>query len=225
MSEEKTQLWKKQVLTRVEELLQELPDDHLAQDDRDVDLYSILESLTALTQEHRLFSRKNTESMKSLENSFSQLSEGQTSMLNKMEELSLSLAESHSNQPEEPKLQSPLPLIMDLIQRVERLSREFSQPPVKTNLWNADKIWRHHWARSSKGISILGHQLHKQLEGLGLVRMDVVGKVFDPISMVALQSRPDALTKDLVCEEVSPGYFAEGKVFKCAEVIVSSGEK
>lgn len=74
-----------------------------------------------------------------------------------------------------------------------------------------------------KGIELSLKDLHKTLEESGFQKMETVGKPFDPNFHEALTTGPGE--KDLILEELEPGYLLNDRVVRHAKVKVGNGEK
>ncbi|MBI5620728.1 nucleotide exchange factor GrpE [Candidatus Gottesmanbacteria bacterium] len=106
----------------------------------------------------------------------------------------------------------------------------------KTELWNyaaegvftkllpvLDTFARAQAHLQDAGLSLALKELGSTLESLGVARLDVDTKQFDPESMECIEvvEGPDGI----VTEEVSPGYALHGKVIRVARVKVGKQNK
>ncbi len=99
-----------------------------------------------------------------------------------------------------------LPVVDDLERAVESL------PP---NLASSDWV---------QGIVLIDRKLRSALEGLGVKRIEAVGKPFDPWQEEAVAHEPSAISPaETVIRTVRNGYTLDGRVIRPAQVIVSSG--
>jgi molecular chaperone GrpE len=72
------------------------------------------------------------------------------------------------------------------------------------------------------GIRLVARSLHDLLDRRGVVRIEVVGKPFDPERHEALTSLPhDEAEPNTVLSEVQPGYMLGDKILRPAKVIVA----
>ena len=77
------------------------------------------------------------------------------------------------------------------------------------------------WAQ---GIVLIERKFQSELESLGLKRIELVGKPFDPWEAEALMHEPSSEhPAGTVTSEIRAGYTLDGKVIRPAQVIVSSG--
>jgi molecular chaperone GrpE len=72
------------------------------------------------------------------------------------------------------------------------------------------------------GIHLVARSLRDVLDRRGVVRIEVVGKPFDPVRHEAVSSLPDEEAEpNTVLSEVQPGYMLGEKVLRPAKVIVA----
>lgn len=72
------------------------------------------------------------------------------------------------------------------------------------------------------GIRLVARSLHDVLDRRGVVRIEAVGKAFDPERHEAVSSLPDEKAEpNTVLSEVQPGYMLAERVLRPAKVIVS----
>ncbi|MGH2571492.1 MAG: nucleotide exchange factor GrpE [bacterium] len=72
------------------------------------------------------------------------------------------------------------------------------------------------------GIRLVARSLHDVLDRRGVVRIEVVGKPFDPERHEALSSLPDDEAEpNTVLSEVQPGYMLGDRILRPAKVIVA----
>ncbi len=76
-----------------------------------------------------------------------------------------------------------------------------------------------------EGVSMVYKNLMGVLESLGLERIDAVGKEFDPSMHEAVDKVQGDGEKDVVVEEVRPGYTFRGQVIRPSMVKVELGAK
>ncbi len=73
-----------------------------------------------------------------------------------------------------------------------------------------------------KGICSVCGNFEKALAAMGVVRMETVGKPFDPMRHEVIAKRPaDGEAAETIVEEVGPGYLLEGKTLIPAKVIIA----
>lgn len=78
-----------------------------------------------------------------------------------------------------------------------------------------DAVW-------AKGIASISGNFEKAFAAMGVVRMDTVGKPFDPMRHEVIAKRPaDGVAPETIVEEVGPGYLLEGKTLIPAKVIIA----
>ncbi len=68
------------------------------------------------------------------------------------------------------------------------------------------------------GISMVQKQLAEILKGQGLVRLETVGKHFDPHLHEAVAYHEENGTADEILTEIEPGYTLHGKLLRAAKV-------
>lgn len=82
-----------------------------------------------------------------------------------------------------------------------------------------ENIKDNEWA---KGVVQINAELLKTLEGMGIQRIETVGKPLDPNLHEALMQGPGE--QNVIIEEFEPGYTLNGTVVKPAKVKVGNGE-
>jgi len=100
-------------------------------------------------------------------------------------------------------------LIKNILPIIENLDRAVAHIPEGASQWY-------------KGIEMSIKDLHKVLLNLGLVKIETIGKPFDPALHEALVQGSGE--KDMIIEELEAGYILGKKVIKHAKVKVGSGE-
>ncbi|MCX6874924.1 MAG: nucleotide exchange factor GrpE [Verrucomicrobia bacterium] len=119
--------------------------------------------------------------------------------------------------------------LVDLADRIERVSGGFSRPPAAGSSWwtgarKARAAWSEAWAMQADALGILRGHLAALLQRAGLKRLVVVGKPFDPHTMTALESAVDPAKPDhTVVAEMLPGWqhALTGQLVRPAQVRVS----
>jgi len=76
------------------------------------------------------------------------------------------------------------------------------------------------WAQ---GVTMCIDQLHKVMDNSGVMKIETVGKTFNPDHHEALIQGPGE--KDIVIEELEKGYMLGNRVIRHAKVSVGNGEK
>jgi len=71
-----------------------------------------------------------------------------------------------------------------------------------------------------KGIQVVAKQLSSALENIGVTKLKVVGEVFDPELMDAVSMEDGEGDKEVVIEELQPGYVMGAEVIRHAMVKV-----
>ena len=101
---------------------------------------------------------------------------------------------------------------MDLADRLERLSRAFTQPPDTGSSWwpparRALAAWAQAWQSQAEAFTILRAHVEDTLARSGLRRLDAVGSLFDPAAMTAVEviTRQD-LPDHTVVDVLLPGW-------------------
>jgi molecular chaperone GrpE len=75
-----------------------------------------------------------------------------------------------------------------------------------------------------QGVVLVERKLRSALDNLGVKRVEVVGKPFDPWQEEAVLHEPSTTyPPETVTRVVRPGYSLDGRVIRPAQVIVSSG--
>ncbi|MBM3231264.1 nucleotide exchange factor GrpE [Candidatus Peregrinibacteria bacterium] len=102
-------------------------------------------------------------------------------------------------------------LMVRLLPTIDNFQRSFSHLP--------NDLQNHEWV---KGIAATEQKLMKDLEAVGLKRIDPLGQLVDPVKHEVLQTAPGA--KDTVVEVYEAGYELGGRVLKAAKVVAGAGE-
>ena len=75
-----------------------------------------------------------------------------------------------------------------------------------------------------QGIELVNNKLHNTLNNLNIVKLNSLGKVFDPDYHDAMMTKKTKEKKNIIVEEFEQGYKYHDKVIKHAKVIVSEGK-
>lgn len=119
--------------------------------------------------------------------------------------------------------------LVEMADRMARVGDGLARPPVTAVPWwpgsrAALAAWREAWAVQADGFGILRSHLEALLKRAGLARIEVVGRPFDPTTMTAAESVPDAASPDhTVLAELLPGWHhvVTGNLVRTAQVRVS----
>ena len=114
---------------------------------------------------------------------------------------------------EKNRLYQSLPLARDLLPALDNLQRAIK---AAENSENIEEL--------IEGVQMVAKQLEDILGRHSAVRIEAVGKPFDPNQHEALQHVPsDEHPPMTVLEEIEPGYVIHDRVVRPSKVIVSSG--
>ena len=102
-----------------------------------------------------------------------------------------------------------LKIIIPIVDNFDRSCRHLPEN-LKSDAW-------------AKGVIHTHDDLMKALEKIGVKRIETVGKKLDPTKHEALLSGPGE--KDIVTEELDPGYSYNDETIKPAKVKVGNGEE
>lgn len=102
-------------------------------------------------------------------------------------------------------------LLAKLLPTIDNLQRAFAHLP--------DDLKDHEWV---KGVQAVEAELMKELESVGLKKIDSLGQAVDPEKHEVLQAGPGKEGK--ITEVFEEGYELSGKVLRPAKVKVGSGE-
>ncbi len=117
--------------------------------------------------------------------------------------------------------------LVELVDRMHRLGAAFERPPRpgRFAFFGSDAAWRKAWANSQQGFSILVSHLEKLLQQAGIQRLNTVGTIFDPVTMLAVATiAPNGQPLNVVVEEVAPGYRWRNEILRPAEVKITKSE-
>lgn len=119
--------------------------------------------------------------------------------------------------------------LVEMADRLGRVAEGFARPPAATASWwpgarKSAAAWHDAWAMQSAAVGILRSHLESLLQRAALVRMEVVGRPFDPATMTAVESVVDDAQPDhTVLAELLPGWrhATSGQLIRPAQVRVS----
>jgi hypothetical protein len=119
--------------------------------------------------------------------------------------------------------------LIDLADRIARLQSGYQRKPAAADSWwpptrRAAAAWQDAWEMQEAGLSILSGHVDTLLKRADLVRIQALGKAFDPQTMTAVEAVPDASRPDhSVIEELLPGWccISNSRVIRPAQVKVS----
>jgi molecular chaperone GrpE (heat shock protein) len=182
------------------------------------DLYSFYQQLALANAESRKANRRTAEA-------FSQWAETLARFESQLGPLRETAAQLVATRPRENELPRPYCLLMiELLDRMHRLAKAFQSTPEKKGWWGgSDAAWRRAWENQRQGFAILVSHFEELLKKEEVVRIEVMGRAFDPAVMMAVavdsESQHPAQT---VLEEVAPGYQRRGELLRPAQVKVSA---
>lgn len=135
--------------------------------------------------------------------------------------------DSAGRPPGEPDADHALCLsLVELSDRLQRVLGAFDDPPPETWWGRFGRRRRNQaWETQRKALEILAVHLEALLQGQGITRMVTVGQIFDPSSMIAVDTdRKDHLAHRMVLEESLAGFYRRGKLLRPAQVIVNHNQ-
>lgn len=103
------------------------------------------------------------------------------------------------------------------------LIRYSNQELLKTLLPSFDNLYLAEKYIEDEGIKLTVRKLTENLEEVGVKRIEVESKKFDPNTMECIEVVEGE--KDIVISEVSPGFMLFDKVIRPAQVKVGGGKK
>ena len=111
--------------------------------------------------------------------------------------------------------------LIELLDRAQRLASAFASPPPRV-WWSNDSRWRQAWETQRQGVDILRSHIEELLKQEGIHRVEVVGKAFDPATMVAVATESSGQhPHQTVTEEVAAGFSLNGEILRLAHVKVA----
>jgi hypothetical protein len=120
--------------------------------------------------------------------------------------------------------------LVELTDRIERVANGFSRPPAPRAPWwqlgaaKAQTAWSQAWTMQAEALSIVRSHGQTLLSRASLERLVVVGRLFDPHTMTAVEFTSDASQPDhTVLAEILPGWrhSLTGQLLRPAQVRVS----
>lgn len=185
------------------------------------DLYSLYEELTALRNESRKGNRKSAEI-------FSRFGESLDHFQVEIRRIGEQMTRIEGVRSDPPGLPRSYFLgLVELVDRMQRLGAAFERTPRPGHFafLGSDAAWRKAWANSQQGFSILLSHLEKLLQQAGIQRLNTVGAIFDPVTMLAVATiAPNGQPLNVVVEEVAPGYRWRNEILRPAEVKITKSE-
>ena len=181
------------------------------------DLYSFYQQLALANTEARKANRRTVEA-------FNQWGETLTQFERQLTPLRETAAQLAAAQPAKEGLGRAYCLVLvELLDRMQRLSQAFESPPREKGWWNrSSAAWQSAWERQRQALAILYGHFESFLRKEGVTRLEVVNQPFDPAIMVAVASEPDASRPpQTVLEELGAGYRHHGELLRPAQVKVS----
>jgi molecular chaperone GrpE (heat shock protein) len=182
----------------------------------DPDLYSFYEQLTVTNAETRKANRRAAEA-------FSRWGDALVGF-----EADLQLVrEQLSHRQMATTEDAPLPrkfclALIEMFDRLRRIALAFESTPEKSWWKSGDAEWRQIWETQREAFLILIGHFEDLLAGEGVMRMECLGRPFDPTEMNAVATDSDALqTDNLVVEEYAPGYQRNGELLRPAQVKIN----
>ncbi len=106
-----------------------------------------------------------------------------------------------------------LPLLQNLLSIVDNLERALVAARNETAETSS----------LQKGVEMVFSQLQLALENAGCIRIECVGKVFDPHVHEAIMMQPADAPANTIIVEAQPGYRLHDRVIRPAKVIISTG--
>jgi hypothetical protein len=198
------------------------------EDEPGITLDQLHEELIATTTEARRGNRRTLEVLKNFGAMLDALSATVNDTHKSVRALPASLRPAAGDESGELAREWALALV-ELADRLGRVAEGFDRPPAVTGSWwpgahNATAAWREAWARQADAFDILRSHLESLLKRAALMRLEVVGKPFDPATMTAVESAVDPAQPDhTVLAEILPGWqhAATRKLLRPAQVRVS----
>jgi molecular chaperone GrpE len=159
--------------------------------------------------------KKNNKTSHSISNEQALINQLQTEVNDLTEALKRSHADfiNHRRRVEEDKLRSIRfgreSAIMALLPVIDNIERAFMHTPKE--------LTKNEWAIGVKQVT---RQLEDALKGIGVEKFESVGQVFNPEFHEAVIMDDGKGKKEVVVEEIQPGYSMDGEVIRHAMVKV-----
>ncbi|MDN3510029.1 MAG: nucleotide exchange factor GrpE [Candidatus Jettenia sp. CY-1] len=180
------------------------------------DLYSFYQELCVFRNELRVGGRRNQEVLTRFGESLSDFQKTITGLQNRLYQMDKEKEES-----EFLSRKHLFILLVDVLERMERLKKRLSSPPKKIFFKN-DTNWRNAWNSFKDGFDITYSHLDSLLNKEGIMRIETVGMPFDPTCMTAVAvEHTERYPVNQVIEEISPGFLYKGYSIKPAEVRIA----
>jgi len=110
-------------------------------------------------------------------------------------------------------------LIISILPTLDNLGMAMAHKPEISSCAAEEQKLIKQW---TEGVQSVYNQLFDTLKQSGLERIDVLGKIFDPNTMEAVERKAVEDKKDdEVVEEILAGYLLNGKIIRPARVIVN----
>ncbi len=219
---EENAAWKHQLRQQFERWLESVEQMPETQEPAETpDLYSLYEELTALRNESRKGNRKSAEI-------FSRFGESLDHFQDEVRRIGEQMTRIEVARGDQTVLPRSFFLgLVELVDRMQRLGAAFERPPQPGPFafLGSDAAWRKAWANSQQGFSILVSHLEKLLQQAGIQRLNTVGAIFDPVTMLAVATiAPNGKPLNVVVEEMAPGYRWRNEILRPAEVKITKFE-
>jgi hypothetical protein len=214
--------WKQRLRQQFERWLESVEQMAEAQEPAETpDLYSLYEELTALRNESRKGNRKSAEI-------FSRFGESLDHFQDEIRRIGEQMTRIEVARGDQAVLPRSYFLgLVELVDRMHRLEAAFGRPPQpgRFAFLSSDAAWQKAWANLQQGFSILVSHLEKLLEQAAIQRLNTVGAIFDPVTMLAVATTaPNGRPLNVVVEEVAPGYRWRNEILRPAEVKITKSE-
>jgi molecular chaperone GrpE len=106
-------------------------------------------------------------------------------------------------------------------ERMDRLSKKLADPP-NPGFFAVHRKWITHWNTFKEGFDLLREHFQLLLRDAGIVPMETVGHIFDPVKMKAVAAEDSTtVPHNTVIEELAAGYYLKDEVLKFAEVKIA----
>jgi molecular chaperone GrpE (heat shock protein) len=194
----------------------------------DISLTELRDEITAATMENR----RNTKRVFEVLKQFGGLLDAMSGTVNDLHENARSAVTAPVNAASAEGGSMSRQQALGLIEMEDRLSRlhlAFNRQPAPATSWlpaarAALAAWEAAWKTQKDALDILLMHFQGQLKLAGLERQPVLGQIFDPATMNAVETAEDATVADhTVLAELLPGWrrAAGGEVLRPAQVRVS----
>jgi molecular chaperone GrpE len=222
--------WKQEILENthlwLEELEQNSPEEEklsafsLSEGEPETpDLYSFYQELCVLRNEVRRGGRRNQEVLNQFAENLSHFQENLVQIQRFQKET------LNANTKEDSPPPALFLSVLDLFERMERLRQKLEEAPCTKKSFFRKTLsidWEKTWTSFKEGFNITFSHFDRFLKKEGIVRIETVGKLFDPTVMVAIAVDTESKHPDqTVLEEITPGFLYQKKVLKIAEVKIS----